>query len=162
MLWEFCTDCALSDPVGRLNSVFCSTPERAGDQLRSREEHSSANSQHGSKRTKMLLHWLARKRFHPWKKWECMSEPFCWGLRRGIQHFLLKGFPFCWRVLTEQCGRFRGSWPHPDSRYWFHKREKVAVRHEGSALCGGVNGTGLGFWSFLLHTQCLSASLNQA
>lgn len=61
-----------------------------------------------------------------------------------------------------QCGRFRGSWPHPDSRYWFHKREKVAVRHEGSALCGGVNGTGLGFWSFLLHTQCLSASLNQA
>jgi len=95
------------DPVGKLTSTFCSTLERVEGQLQSKEKHSNANSLLESEWRKMILHWLTRKRLHPWKKWKCMSsKSFFLGLRRGLKLFpfkristWLKGF----LILIESC-----------------------------------------------------------
>lgn len=145
-------------PVGKLTSTFCSTLELVEDRLQHREKHSNANSQLESKQREMLMPWLIRKMFHPWKKWECMSsKSFCLWLGRGIKLFLWKEFPRGWEGSHR---KVRERWLKPDSWYCFHKQEEMALRPEGNALFGSrdVNEISLGFLSFLLHIQCLSAS----
>lgn len=139
-------------------SSFCSALERVEDKLQHRGKHSSVNSRLESKWREMLMPWLIRKRFHLWKKWECMSsKSFCLGLGRGIQLWFWKDFPRGWEGSYR---KVEGRWLQPCCWYWFHNEEEMPVRSEGNALFGGrdVNEISLGFLSFFPHTQCLSAS----
>lgn len=111
MHWRKCViqvRCVLRS-VGKLTSAFCSTLGRAGDWLQSRGRRSSASRQAESKQRKLLMPWIIRKMFHPWRKWGCMSsKSFCLGLGKGIPFG--KDFHLAEKVLTGKLGGGGWNW----------------------------------------------------